>query len=63
MNAATIYRPRKTANFCSVKFLRFWSTKKTFNFCGFFFLQIENLSTEKKLFVLCTQEATTEAML
>jgi hypothetical protein len=33
----------------------------TFNFCGFFPLRIENLGTEKNLFVL--QEATTEAML
>ena len=29
-----------TGNFCSVKFLRFWSKKKTFNFCRFFFLWI-----------------------
>jgi hypothetical protein len=43
-----------------VKFLRFWSKKMTFNFCGFLFLRIENLGTEKKIFVL--QEATTEAM-
>ena len=28
---------RITGNFCSVKFLRFWSKKMTFNFCGFFF--------------------------
>ena len=44
-----------TGNFCSVKFLRFWSKKKTFNICGFYFLRIENLGTEKTLFVL--QEA------
>ena len=44
-----------------MKFLRFWSKKKTFYFCGFFFLRIENLGTEKNLFVL--QESTTEAML
>ena len=39
---------RITGNFCDVKFLRFRSKKKTFNFCGFFFLQIVNLSIEKK---------------
>ena len=43
-----IYIYHITGNFCSVKFLQFWSEKKTFNFCGFFFLRIENLSTEKK---------------
>jgi hypothetical protein len=40
---------RITGNFCDVKFLRFRSKKKTFNFCGFFFLQIVNLSIEKKI--------------
>jgi len=45
-----------TGNFCG-----FGLNRKHFNFCGFFFLQIENLGTEKKLFVL--QQATTEAML
>jgi hypothetical protein len=39
----------------------FWLKKKAFNFCRFFPLRIENLGTEKKLFVW--QEATTEAML
>jgi hypothetical protein len=40
---------RITGNFCGVKFLRSWSKKKIFNFCRFFFLQIENLGTEKKI--------------
>ena len=40
---------RITGNFCSVKFLRFWTKKKTFyfNFCRFFFLRIENLDAKK----------------
>jgi hypothetical protein len=40
---------RITGNFCSVKFLQFWTNKKTFNFCGLFFLQIENLGAGKKM--------------
>ena len=52
---------RITGNFCGVKFLQFLTKKKIFNFAFFSPLQIDNLGTEKKLFVL--QESTNEAML
>jgi hypothetical protein len=42
---------RITANFCGVKFLRFWSKKMTFNFCGFFFFCGFKISAPKKKIV------------